>query len=71
MVLQEGLAFDDILMVPRFSNIEHRHQVDISNKLGNYKFNLPIISSPMDTICEEEMAIELFHNGRIGNNTSF
>lgn len=47
-----SLQFDDILLVPQYSNIGSRSQVDISMK----GLKLPVVASPMDTVCEYKMA---------------
>jgi IMP dehydrogenase len=62
-------SYDDYLLVPQYSTIESRKEVDIGNSLDcdrNLKFNLPIISSPMDTVTEEKMAIALGRMGGLG-----
>ena len=50
------LSFDDVLMVPHYSDVESRKALSTTNNLGNIKFGLPIISSPMDTVTELKMA---------------
>ena len=64
---RKSLSFDDVLLVPRYSEIESRSQVDVSSDLDkDLNFKLPVISSPMDTITEESMAISLHQAGGLG-----
>jgi len=58
-------TFDDMLILPGYTdfNIE---DVDSTSKLGKYFFNMPIISSAMDTVTEEEMAIKMALLGGLG-----
>ena len=65
-VLQESLTFDDVLLVPKYSEIEHRATVDIGNMLGNIRFEIPIISSPMDTVTEGKMVHRMSVFGGLG-----
>lgn len=62
----EGITFDDILLLPNYTDFKRR-DVDLSVSL-HPKINLkiPIISSPMDTVTEEDMAIEMAKNGGLG-----
>jgi len=65
--VKEVLSYDDVLLVPKYSNIESRNQVDIGSKLDeSLSFKLPIISSPMDTITEDKMAIAMSRCGGMG-----
>ena len=67
MRLKETLTYDDVLLVPQHSNIESRSEIDISNCLdNNITLQLPIISAPMDTVTETEMAIALRQAGGLG-----
>ena len=53
----EALTYDDVLLLPHYSDIRSRSEVDISTDLGNgLRLQLPIISSPMDTVSEDLMA---------------
>ena len=55
--MQEALTYDDVLLLPQYSDIRSRSEVDISTDLGRgLELTLPIISSPMDTISEDLMA---------------
>lgn len=54
-------------MVPQYSEINSRRDVDLSMSLSpDAKLSLPIIASPMDTVCESEMAIAMAKAGGIG-----
>lgn len=64
----QGLAitFDDVLLVPQYSEIMP-HECDVSTQFTrNIKINVPLISSPMDTVTESAMAIALSKLGGIG-----
>ena len=64
--LKTALSFDDVLLVPQKSDIESRSEVDTSSVIGEYKFSLPIISSPMDTVTGEDMAFAMGEAGGFG-----
>ncbi|MFI5206464.1 MAG: IMP dehydrogenase [Gemmatimonadales bacterium] len=62
----EGLAFDDVLLVPRHSTV-HPRQVDVSSRLTrDIPLNIPFLSAAMDTVTEAEMAIAMARHGGIG-----
>jgi IMP dehydrogenase len=62
-----SLSFDDILIKPKFSNIKSRKDIDLSTQLSyNISLKIPIISSPMDTVTEDKMAIQLAMLGGLG-----
>ena len=44
------LCFDDILLVPQLSETLSRKEISLESSLGDFRFDLPIISSPMDTV---------------------
>jgi len=61
------LSFDDVLLVPHYSDIESRKALHTSNELDNsITLDLPIISSPMDTVTEYTMAYAMHDNGGLG-----
>jgi IMP dehydrogenase len=51
-----SVSFDDVLLVPQYSDIESRRDLSTENKLGDIELRLPIISSPMDTVTGDLMA---------------
>ena len=64
MKVEDCLSYDDVLLRPQYSDIRSRSEIDISTDLGNdLGLQLPIISSPMDTISEDDMAICLSRHG--------
>lgn len=70
---RNGFCFDDILLVPQTSNTVTRHDIDITMCLGKYthpsavlELSFPVIASPMDTVCEHEMANTLSSWGGLG-----
>lgn len=66
-MLQTALTFDDVLLVPKFSSIVSRSEVDLSLNLGpSIQLSLPVISSPMDTVTEAEMAVAISKAGGLG-----
>jgi len=66
MQIEEKLSYDDVLLVPRYSEVLP-HQVDVSTWLTKkIKLNVPVLSAAMDTVTEEEMAIALALQGGAG-----
>jgi len=64
--IREGLAFDDVLILPAKSTVIPA-EVDVTTKLSqNIKLKIPIVSAAMDTVSESKMAIALAQQGGIG-----
>ena len=62
--MNKALSYDDVLLVPQYSNIHSRSEINISTDLGKgVELQLPIFASPMDTISESAMAIALTDKG--------
>ncbi len=59
MKFKEAVTYDDMLLVPQYSDITSRSEVDISNNLGHKEFSLPVIASPMDTVSGVQMALAM------------
>ncbi len=67
MKITEALTYNDVLLVPQYSDIKSRSDVSVASTLrGNgptTKLHIPIIASPMDTISEEEMGVAMWQEG--------
>lgn len=65
-IVGEGLTYDDVLLVPAFSEVLPR-EVNIQTKFTrNITINIPIVSAAMDTVTESRMAIAIAREGGIG-----
>mgnify|MGYP001262593828 FL=1 len=65
-ILGEGLTYDDVLLVPAYSEVLPR-EVNIQSKFSkNITLNVPIVSAAMDTVTESSMAIAIAREGGIG-----
>ncbi|MEM5539794.1 MULTISPECIES: IMP dehydrogenase [unclassified Olleya] len=65
-IVGEGLTYDDVLLVPAFSDVLPR-EVNIQSKFTrNITINVPIVSAAMDTVTESQMAIAMAREGGIG-----
>ena len=65
-IVGEGLTYDDVLLVPAFSEVLPR-EVNIQTKFTrNITINIPVVSAAMDTVTESKMAIAMAQEGGIG-----
>lgn len=67
MEFREGLTFDDVLLVPKYSDVTSRADADLSTRLSrNISLNIPLISANMDTVTESAMAVAMAQHGGLG-----
>ena len=64
--LEEGLSFDDVLLLPAKSEVHPREAEIQTNLTREISINIPIVSSAMDTVTESRLAIALAQEGGIG-----
>src|SRR6185295_18022300 len=65
-IAYQGITFDDVHLEPAYSDVVPR-DVDVRTQLTrNVRLNIPILSSPMDTVTESELAIALAQEGGMG-----
>jgi IMP dehydrogenase len=66
-MIELALTYDDIQLVPSYSEISSRKDIDLTTSVTTrYKLKTPLVAAPMDTVCEEEMAVKLALMGGIG-----
>src|SRR5215203_1704898 len=65
-IAYQGITFDDVLLEPGYSEVVPR-DVDVRTQLTRHiPLNIPILSSPMDTVTESDLAIALAQEGGLG-----
>lgn len=70
--IRNSYCFDDVLLLPRYSDISSRKNINLETELSSntelrsLKLKSPLISSPMDTVTDDNMAIHMALNGGIG-----
>ncbi len=67
MNFETHITFDDVLLVPQYSDIKSRSEVTLSSEISEgLRLRMPIISAPMDTVCESAMASKMAEFGGLG-----
>jgi len=65
-VVMDGLTFDDVLLIPAYSEVLPRNVVLTSRFSRNITLNVPLVSAAMDTVTEAQLAIAIAREGGIG-----
>ena len=61
--MREGLSYDDVLLVPQYSDIESRSEITIGTSIGDSHLKVPVIASPMDTVSGATLAAAIHECG--------
>lgn len=65
-IVQDGITFDDVLLIPRYSEITPESADTRTQLTKRISLNIPLVSAPMDTVTESALAIALAQEGGIG-----
>ena len=65
-IFSDSLTFDDVLVLPRYSEILPRDVVTSTQLTRNIRINIPVVSAAMDTVTDSNMAIAIAREGGIG-----
>ena len=65
-IAQEALTFDDVLLLPGYSEVTAKDVSLVTKLTRNISLNLPLVSAAMDTVTESRLAIALAQEGGIG-----
>jgi IMP dehydrogenase len=66
MRLSKAYSFDDVMLVPRYSEMNSRADVDLSTSVAGVALRIPIIAANMSSVCEDTMCIRLGEMGGLG-----
>lgn len=62
----KGITFNDVLIMPKYSEIDSRREVNLSKNFGPFTLDLPIFAANMKTVCGPRMAYAMYKHGAIG-----
>lgn len=61
--IKDGLTFDDVLLVPQYSEVESRSKIDLTVRMGDLQFKHPIIPANMQTVTGRDMMLAVIRSG--------
>jgi IMP dehydrogenase len=65
-VFENSLSYSDVFIIPQYSNITTRRQVDISSKLGEHNIEIPVISANMESVTDSVVCNRMRQGGALG-----